>query len=150
MTAKYVGRRASFPNVSHKCCKESVPHSTYLALDMPEIDPQFLQERRLPLIPFRPKRRDPPRPQPALLPHAPADGALPAEPRGGPEPATGARVRLRRGRRLAVAVRGLGGGGVTRDGGGVAGLVELEVLRVVGLLLLLRVVLGHGGQRVGV
>ena len=117
---------------------------------MPEIDPQFLQQRRFPLIPFRSKRRDPPRPQPALLPHAPADGALPAEPRRGSEPATGARVRLRRGRRLAVAVRGLGGGGVARDGGRVAGLVELEVLRVVGLLLLLGVVLGHGGQRVGV
>ena len=120
---------------------------------MAEVDPQFLQQRRLPFIPFRPKRRDPPRPHPALLPHAPTDGALPAEPRRGPEPAAGARVRLRRGRRLAVAVRGLGGGGVARDGGRVGRLVELEVLRVVGglllLLLLLGVVLGHGGRRVG-
>ena len=56
--------------------KKAFPHSTYLALDVPEIDPQLLQQRRLPVIPFRPKRRDPPRPQPALLPHAPADGAL--------------------------------------------------------------------------
>ena len=31
------------------------------------------------------------------------------------------------------------------DGGPVGGRVELEVLVIVGLLLLLRVVLGHGG-----
>lgn len=112
---------------------------------MSEIDPQFLQQRRLPVIALRPERRYPARPQSPLLPHAPAD-ALPAESGRRPEPA-GARVCLRGGR-LAVAVLCLGGGGVPGDGGRVGGLVELEVLRVVGLLLL-RVVLGHGGRRGG-
>lgn len=32
------------------------------------------------------------------------------------------------------------------DGSWVGGLVEVEVLRIVWLLLLLRVVLGHGGR----
>lgn len=134
---------------------------TYLPLDMPEIDPQLLQQRRLPLIPLRPERRQPARPQPPLLPHPStharrAGSAKAAEPPRRPiAPTVGIAVRL-----LllllatvavlvaaAVGVLGLRGGAVAGDGGGVGGLVEVEVLGlwVVGLGGG-GVVLGHCGQ----
>jgi len=44
---------------------------------MVKIDTQLLQQRRLPIIPFRPKRRQQPRPQPSLSrPHLPARARL--------------------------------------------------------------------------
>lgn len=115
---------------------------TYLPLNMTKIDPQFLQQWRLPIVPFRSKRRYPASPQSPLLSHAPTD-ALPAKTGRRPKSAR-ARVGLW-GRWLAVAVMCLRGSGMAGDGGWVGGLVELEVLGVVGGLLL-RVVLGHGGQ----
>lgn len=50
----------------------------YLALDMPKIDPQFLQQWRLPVISLCSKCRYPACSQSPLLSHAPTD-ALPAE-----------------------------------------------------------------------
>lgn len=132
---------------------------------MPEIDPQLLQQRRFPFIPFRPKRRQPPRSQPPLFPHPSTHtlcrSAAAAEAHeAGPGTRTttvgialGLAVRVLR---SGVAVRVLGGGGlgrgaVARDGGRVGGLVEVEGLggRVVGGGGL-GVVLGHGGLEVGV
>lgn len=60
---------------------------TYLPFNVPKIDPQFLQKRRLPVISLCPKCRYPACPQSPLLSHAPTD-ALPAEAGRRPEPAS--------------------------------------------------------------
>lgn len=57
---------------------ERVEYRERLALDMPEIDPQFLQQWRLPVISLCSKCRYPACSQSPLLSHAPTD-ALPAE-----------------------------------------------------------------------
>ena len=50
---------------------------TYLHPNMPKIDTQLLQQRRLPLITLRPKRRQPARPQPTRpRSHLPRDAWL--------------------------------------------------------------------------
>ena len=115
-----------------RCAKEN---RTYLDLDMPEIHPQFLQQRRLPLITLRPEGCQPARPQPALLPHPPAHSPDPL-PEGGATAGAEARARAAagvgagagmRGRAVVVAILSLGGGGVAGYGLRVGGRVELEV-----------------------
>ncbi len=102
---------------------------------MLEIDPQFLEQRRLAFITFRPKRGEPPCPQSALFAHATADGRAGTEgrPRGAADtdPIAWVCCRCWVGGGTVPAVGGLGGCGVTGDVAGrtVGGWVELQVLR---------------------
>jgi hypothetical protein len=125
-----------------------------LRSDMPKINAQLLQQRRLTIIPLRPKRCQPAGPQPTLLAHSPthAGSSSHAEGRSG---ATRDAIAWVCGSGVGwgavTAIGSLRGSGVAGDvaGGGVGGGVELEVLGggggwglgVVGLV----VVLGHGG-----
>ncbi len=120
---------------------------------MSEIDSQFLQQRRLALIPFSPKRGEPPCSQPALFAHAPTNGRAAAEGSSGGVANADAISWICCcwvGRGTVPAVGGLGGRGVPGDlpGRAVGGWIELQILRrgarggcgVVAWV----VVLGHG------
>lgn len=109
---------------------------TDLRPDMPEIDPQLLQQRWLAVIAFCAERGQPARPQPALLAHSPTDGRSGGAegcPGGAadPDPITRVGCRCWVGGRAVPAVGCLGGRGVAGDvpGRAVGGWVELEVLR---------------------
>lgn len=123
---------------------------TYLPLNMSKIHPQLLQQRRFPIITLRPKCSQPSRPQTSLLSHSPTHPwsctkSIPSTGSSTAHATRDARVGLAACRWLAIAILSLGGSAVAGDWLAVAGWVELEVGRVVGLLLLLGVVLGHDG-----
>ena len=113
--------------------KRKDPSLTNLDFDMPKINPQLLQKRRLSIVPLRPKRREPPRPKSSLFPHPSAHRGPKAcaskATRSGTE-ASCARVSLAAVRWGAIAaVLRLRGCGVSGNGArGVGGGVELQVL----------------------
>lgn len=96
---------------------------------MSKVHSQLLQQRRLLIIPLRRKRRQPTRPQPALLAHPATHASRSAKARRGRE--TRWLCTAKRAADIAAvgAVRGLLGGRGAGDAVGVGGWIELEVLR---------------------
>lgn len=115
--------------VSHSCLCRFWAQETHLCANMSEIHSQLLQQRRLLIIPFRRKRRQPSRPQPALLAHPASHAARSAKARRGREARWLCTAERAADIAAVGAVRGLLGGRCAGDAVGVGGWVELEVLR---------------------